>query len=110
MSHMTGARFACAGDTDWQWGSAGRKVAQTEIIHNVIGIIIVKLRVDLGKPVIDIFLDEFGSKRFPLELAAIHCAACIAGFAITTAARKLEQCIFVRSEPQKHIAIPFIPF
>ncbi len=103
-----GATVDVAGHRIGHHAHAGWR-AQAVVVHHVIGIVVVDPRLDLLQHLADIVPLEPQGDAFTLELAAVHAAPGVAGFAVTTADRQLQQRVFVRRPAEHQVGAPLVP-
>ncbi|MNM69440.1 hypothetical protein D3C81_810360 [compost metagenome] len=84
------------------------RIAQAEVVHHVVGVVVVDLRLEAVEGLADVGLLEAQAEAFALELAAVHAAPGIARLAVAGPGGQLEQGIGVRRPAQGHIGVPLV--
>ncbi len=86
-----------------------RKRPQREVVHHMVGVVVVELRLQLGEYGRQAFLLEPQACALALELAAIHAPAAVARLAIALAGAELDQRVGIGRQAQRHVGIPLVP-
>src|SRR5690606_21901912 len=83
--------------------SAWDEVTQAVVVHDVVGVVVVDLRLDTIEGVADTGFLEAQTQAFTLELATVHATPGIACVAITPPCGQFHQGIRIRRPAQRHI-------
>ncbi len=89
---------------------AGRvRHAQAEVVHDVVGVVVVDLGLDLIQRTAEVAALDAQAQAFALELAAIHAAPGVARLAIATTSAEFDQGVGIRGPAQGYVTVPLVP-
>ena len=83
--------------------------AQAEVVHDVVGVVVVDLRLDLLQHIADVRFDEAQAQALALELRAVHAAPGVACLAVALAGGEFDQGVLVGGPADRDVAVPLLP-
>ena len=83
--------------------------AQGDVVHHVVGVVVVDLRFQLIQHVADVGFLHPHAQAFAFELRTVHAAAGIARFAVAAPHSHFQQRVVVRRPAERQIAVPLVP-
>lgn len=83
--------------------------AQAEVVHDVVGVVVVDLCLDLLQHIADVRFDEAQAQALALELRAVHAAPGVACLAVALAGGEFDQGVLVGGPADRDVAVPLLP-
>lgn len=83
--------------------------AQAEVVHDVVGVVVVDLRLDLLQHIADVRFDEAQAQALALELRAVHAAPGVTCLAVALAGGEFDQGVLVGGPADRDVAVPLLP-